>query len=51
MSYFSREWSGEHYEGCDQFEEDDASAECQCPDLMVERAIAAADNHEEWEDG
>ena len=50
MSYFSREWSGEHYEGCDQFE-DEIAAECQCPEIMDERMIAAADNYEAWEDG
>ena len=47
MSWFSREWDGVHREGCEQYEVENphALADCQCPELMIDQAVSAADNY------
>ena len=47
MSWFSREFSGEHREACEQsaVETPPPLADCQSPDIMVEEAVSAADNY------
>ena len=47
MSWFSRSWDGVHREACEQYEVENppALADCQCPDIMVEEAVSAADNY------